>query len=410
MGRSTLTTSGRPDNKVEGICSIDGQNGLIVYAVPNANKPTYKHLEEVKRNLTNGYIENGVELTKHTFVLYGITFASPNTVLGSAAGSTPDRTIYGDGEIVYVFGNTGVYKGRITDEAQITLIQEHGNVSTDFTDNNATVYEYYKLTKSPYLATQGSQTHTDLIGDPANYPTSLKSVLASGKGVGFMNALLTSDSGTTLIPDGVIDTFKVSKKGITFYNAIRSTDSDTNPSAPTWASFTPTSSTVTNALTLTDEPSGNLVLAQYSSGNQPAIPITTPRPIEVVDRDLIASNHHSVYAYNGLTYAGTGKVATGVSIESKYLEDVLQNENKDIADVPKHKSLVLDSTSIVASKALVAQTSNATQVFTQEMVYNVDWGDTDEFDALTNTTTTNLNGDTVQHKVLLKPSSIKLGA
>jgi len=83
-----------------------------------------------------------------------------------------------------------------------------------------------------------------------------------------------------------------------------------------------------------------------------------------------------------------------------------------ISTKPKHTALTLDNQSIVASKALLTQTSNSTQVFTQELDYDStagDFGDDNKFDQLTSGTLTDLNGHTVQTKVLLKPSSIKLG-
>ena len=275
---------------------------------------------------------------------------------------------------------------------------------------------------------------------------------------------------TSLIPDGVIDNFKLSKKFVTMEQGIRTTDS-----GGIYTAFTPTSDSVNNDVTLTNEAIGNVVLITSIVSNQPAIPVSTPKPIEVVDRDLIASNHHSVYAYNGLTYASSGKVATGSSVESKSVEDAVAdshgytdlhqgasapiqkgsrfrfygftstdsksvweyvgsavigswtpNINDGIGDgdivgdwvksyvnmLPKHQPLTLDNQSIVASKALITQTSNATQVFTQKLDYDStagDFGDNNQFDQLTSGTLTDLNGYIVQTKVLLKPSSIYLG-
>jgi hypothetical protein len=390
--------SRRSDSKFYDKTYINGQNGLVIYAVPNANKPTFKMLEEVKRNLVDGYIQNG------TFTEQ-VTQTTTGTV---ATLEVSNGTLYKVGDYVQVYdmtNNTVHGRKRIVSIATNTLTLDSTIVK---------VAGSYLISggKSPYLATQGNSTFTSLLGNPQHYPTSVKSLLTSGKAIGFCSADLVNDSGTTLIPDGVIDTFKVSKKGITFYNAIRSTDSDTNPSAPTWTSFTPTSSTVTNALTLTNEPIGNLVLAQYSSGNQSAVSIATPKSVLVVDRDIIASNSSDVNKYNGLVYAATGKIATGSSVEAKGVDDVVLDENSDIFTTPQHVSLTLDSDSIVASKALVTQTANATQVFTQEMVWdsvNSDWGDSNEFDQLTSGTAINLDGSTIQTKVLLKPSSIKLG-
>ena len=285
---------------------------------------------------------------------------------------------------------------------------------------------------------------------------------------------------TSLIPDGVIDNFKLSKKFVTMEQGIRTTDS-----GGIYTAFTPTSDSVNNDVTLTNEAIGNVVLITSIVSNQPAIPVSTPKPIEVVDRDLIASNHHSVYAYNGLTYASSGKIATGSSFESMVVEDVVISNNKSLelptsaygyggvlsagvaadlkigymyysdgsiidsyvgyyirkgtnysgtptinwnvnndiptlwwyignffTNVPIHNPITLDNQSIVASKVLLTQTSNATQVFTQELDYDStagDFGDDNQFDQLTSGTLTDLNGHSVNTKILLKPSSIKLG-
>ena len=274
---------------------------------------------------------------------------------------------------------------------------------------------------------------------------------------------------TSLIPDGVIDNFKLSKKFVTMEQGILTTDS-----GGIYTAFTPTSDSVNNDVTLTNEAIGNVVLITSIVSNQPAVPVSTPKPIQTVDRNLIASNHYGVNVYNGLTYASSGKVATGSSVEANGVDDVVEihydyiftgveSITTKIGDVikvinasnwstaisnrpfdengifiskrieplltgtefgyepyfdyiedyiPKHNPITLDNQSVVASKALLTQTSNATQIFTQELDYDStagDFGDTNEFDQLTSGTLTDLNGNTVQTKVLLKPSSIKLG-
>ena len=240
-----------------------------------------------------------------------------------------------------------------------------------------------------------------------SYPSKLKVLLSAGKGVG-ITANLVDDGGNSNLPDGTKVTFKLSQKVTNQLQVLKSTDSGV-----TWIPETVTFDNVANTITFGTAPATtDLIMVSNLSANQPAIPVSTPKPIEVVDRDLIASNHHSVYAYNGLTYASSGKIATGSSVESKGVDDVLQDVSKNIFTTPKHTALTLDNQSIVASKALLTQTSNATQVFTQELGYDStagDFGDNNQFNQLTSGTLTDLNGHTVQTKVLLKPSSIKLG-
>ena len=333
------TGNGRPDSKTAEHCCINGQGGLICYAIPNAKTPTYKHQEEVRRNLVDGYIENRSNVITQGFM-------------------------------------------------------------TVYEELTATAKTLWNLTY---------------------------------KAIEVYQVLYTADSGVT------------------------------------WDTQTFTHDSVNNQITLGTARAE--ILVSYKAQNQPAVPVSTPKPIEVVDRDLIASNHHSVYAYNGLTYASSGKIATGNSVETKGIEDVVLNvydyklevgvsvtiqdgktyligngfnnltagsiyilKNSghstptmmtpdatwtnnfyllgSITTTPKHQPLTLDNQSIVASKALIAQASNATQVFIQELDYDStagDLGDNNKFDQLTSGTLTDLNGHTVQTKVLLKPSSIYLG-
>lgn len=133
-------------------------------------------------------------------------------------------------------------------------------------------------------------------------------------------------TGDSLIPNGAIDTFKLDKKATIIHSLVRSTDSDTNPSAPTWASSTPTSSLITNALTLTDEPTGNIVLVSYTSKNNPYIQ-TTPKPVIEVLPKVKASNSHSIYkgALVGNQVSGKIQVGNGANgYESKVLENITE--------------------------------------------------------------------------------------
>jgi len=186
MGRSTSTVSGRPDGKVENICSIDGQNGLITYAIPNSKTPTYKHQEEVKRNLVDGYIENGVELYSG-LQLYSDT-SSATAVLVDI-----DITSALTGSKILFQQLDGSFEVReiATEPYYIEGSGYRTDVSIPYT--RLIWQTIIIITKSPYLATMGTHTHTSIIGDPANYPSSMKSVLASGRGIGFMDALLVGE-------------------------------------------------------------------------------------------------------------------------------------------------------------------------------------------------------------------------
>ena len=500
INKESTVWLGRPDLKFYDKTYIEGQGGLVCFAIPNALTPTYKHQEEVRRNLVNGYIENGVEY-KVPYYLGSITVTQEYNTTGGylTVDTVGDNSQFGSvGDYVMIAGDNGkllvieiltvgvmlesdnrffIWADSVTygSRAKISTGKCIGtfNNGSDITSNFpvGTKLFVYSANKSPYLATQGNQTHTDLIGDPApynssdatyvsptstsvtdmptntlvwdnatgkmykaivgtndldanglpvpaftdttawveakkGYPQELRSLLASGKGVGFINPLLVGQDGSDYI-DASNKTLINSKKKISQFQGLYSLNAGSS-----WSLNSLSPDLITNSNRFGGGFSNASIFVTYQSQNQSAVPISIPKPIQTVDRDLIATNHNNVYAYNGLTYAASGKVATGSSVESKGVDDALQDVSKNIFTTPKHTALILDNQSIVASKALLTQTSNATQVFTQELDYDStagDFGDDNQFDQLTSGTLTDLNGHTVQTKILLKPSSIKLG-
>lgn len=128
----------------------------------------------------------------------------------------------------------------------------------------------------------------DIIGNPANYPLAW-----SVSGI-YGNMLIVAEDGTSLLPDGTKDTFKLSRKAnATPLLCLRSTDS-----GATWTSFTPTFSTVTNAITLTDEPATNLVMVYYQTHTSMAVPTVNSEVLEI--GDVFASNYIANYIINSL--------------------------------------------------------------------------------------------------------------
>jgi len=246
---------------------------------------------------------------------------------------------------------------------------------------------------------------------------------------------------TSLIPDGTSKDYKFSKKIINDeLGQVYSDDSGDTLTSGTYAI-----SYVANGFT-GSIPSTRFGMYSYQAQNQPAIQIESPKPIQTVDRDLIATNHHSVYGYNGLTYSASGKVATGGSVEANGVDDLTigvadwvfdtigetvgvgktgdtifwkvqgthptdpfikgcvyvrtgggwnANDWRDTSDweligftstTPNHKIINLDNQSITASKALISQTSEGTQVFTQEISSGWDGTSTFEDDTTTGLT------------------------
>lgn len=141
-------------------------------------------------------------------------------------------------------------------------------------------------------------TVVDIIGNPANYPLAWT---ASGV---YGNMLIVAEDGTSLLPDGTLDNFKLSRKAnATPLLCLRSTDSGV-----TWTSFAPTFSTTTNAITLTDEPANNLVQVFYQTHTDMAVPAVNSEVLEI--GDTFESSTH--YSNLGGNLCGTllNKVAT----------------------------------------------------------------------------------------------------
>ena len=118
----------------------------------------------------------------------------------------------------------------------------------------------------------------DIIGSPSNYPQSWKDAMLSGSRI-YGTPLIVAEDGTSLLPDGTLDSFKLSRKAnATPLLCLRSTDNGV-----TWTSFTPTFSTTTNTITLTDEPAANLVMVYYQTHTSMAVPIANSEVLEIGD-------------------------------------------------------------------------------------------------------------------------------
>lgn len=142
-------------------------------------------------------------------------------------------------------------------------------------------------------------TVVDIIGSPANYPLAWT---ASGV---YGNMLIIAEDGTSLLPNGTLDTFKLSRKAnATPLLCLRSADN-----GATWTSFTPTFSAITNAITLTDEPTTNLVMVYYQTYTSMAVPVVNREVLEI--GNVYACNGHP-HSYLLDTLIGKSGIVTGV--------------------------------------------------------------------------------------------------
>jgi hypothetical protein len=186
---------------------------------------------------------------------------------------------------------------------------------------------FWKTKQNTHLS-QGTRLHTDIIGDPANYPSSKTDRLAEGKPLIGQYPLLVDDSGNSLIPDGNVLTPKLSSKAplIALENKIIYSDD----SGATYSLLTGrTNSVIDNTLNVGGA-SGALSLASYTAQN--TTPQSDPKQVIDVEPKVISTNSHSIYKGSAIGNC-IGKVLVGNGsngYESKYLEnsEVLQAQHK----------------------------------------------------------------------------------
>ena len=242
--------------------------------------------------------------------------------------------------------------------------------------------------------------HCDIIGNPTNYPTAWKQ-----SGV-FGTPLIVAEDGTSLLPNGVLNTFKLSRKAnATPLLCLRSTDNGT-----TWTSFTPTFSATTNAITLTNEPAGNIVLVYYQTKTTMATPTVNS---EVLDLGEVWAGN-SQYTTSGGAIVGTllNKVSTGSLAPVALFNGKITGfkffsapiEKLDIVSEYKPAHINIPSLGTTASPTVkvfpyltrLNGKAYLNLVF-KEMKHNgTSWGDSSKFEIVDNvSTTTDLNAQTV---------------
>ena len=242
--------------------------------------------------------------------------------------------------------------------------------------------------------------HCDIIGNPTNYPTAWKE-----SGV-FGTPLIVAEDGTSLLPNGTLDSFKLSRKAnATPLLCLRSTDN-----GATWVSFTPVFSATSNTLTLTDEPAGNIVLVYYQTKTSMAAPVANSEVLEL--GEVWAGN--SQYTTSGGAIVGTllNKVSTGSLTPVALFNGKITNfkfynapiEKLDIVSEykPAHSNIPsLGTTASPAVKVLPYLTRLNGKAYLnlvfKEMKHNgTSWGDDSKFNIVDNvSTTTDNNAQTV---------------
>ena len=229
--------------------------------------------------------------------------------------------------------------------------------------------------------------HCDIIGNPANYPTAWKESGVSG------TPLIVAENGTSLLPNGTLDTFKLSRKANTTpLLCLRSTDS-----GATWTSFTPTFSTTTNAITLTDEPAANLVMVYYQTHTSMAVPVVNSEVLAV--GDVNSKSDYTPSWGSHLVSSIIGKVPTAttnpttVGSKLNYVTPNLASFSTSSTYSPTHSSVIPVNTTSPTVKVFPYLTRLNGKAYLnlvfKEMKYNgTSWGDDSKFNIVDNVSTT----------------------
>ena len=253
----------------------------------------------------------------------------------------------------------------------------------------------------------------DIIGSPSNYPQSWKDAMLSGSRI-YGTPLIVAEDGTSLLPDGAKDSFKLSrpiKTGTSILLALRSTDNGV-----TWASFTPTFSTTTNAITLTAEPTANLVMVYYQTHTSMAVPVTNSEIIEygkVLGTDGLSNSHFISTLIGKVPTANTAPyLQDGYNVNSYRIDSSTIKWSTTSTEIPTHTALSLagGAVGIPAVKVLPYLTRTNGKAYLnlvfKEMKHNgTSWGDDNKFNIVDNVSTTTDNNAQV---VLIGQKTVEL--
>ena len=239
--------------------------------------------------------------------------------------------------------------------------------------------------------------HCDIIGNVTNYPTAWKQ-----SGV-FGTPLIVAEDGTSLLPDGTLDTFKLSRKAnATPLLCLRSTDSGV-----TWTSFTPTFSTTTNEITLTNEPAANLVMVYYQTHTSMAVPVTNSEVLEygkVLGTNGLANAHLVSTLIGKVPTANTAPyLQMGYDINAYRIDTSTIKWSTTATEVPTHSALSLagDASGVATVKVFPYLTRLNGKAYLnlvfKEMKHNgTSLGDDNKFNIVDNVSTaTDTNAATV---------------
>lgn len=382
------TVSGRPD----GLFYDQVHEGDITDL-----RNSSKKVEDYNRLITREFNKliagtiRGFEGEKYTEITTQTTTGTVATV------QVKNGTRYKRGAVIYIYDLTASsVKGRF--------------VVISISTNTLTVDTAFAKLANSYMISGASSTRTksntllacDVIGSPANYPSIWKTNEVT------FTTLHTAEDGTSLLPDGTRDTFKLSRDAnATPLLCLRSTDN-----GATWVSFTPTFSTTTNEITLTDEPASNLVIVYYQTKTTMAT--STVNSSVLAFGDILTTQSSGAFMNTLINKSNTviGEVVLYTSKIVQFVEKPLLAASGILEGQmlrqnyygynPSHSAITLyHNTNIPTVKVFPYLTrlngkAYLTLVF-KEMKHNgTSWGDDNKFNIVDNvSTTTDLNAQTV---------------
>ena len=350
-----IEITGRPDLRYYDKVYLASQGGIAPSALPYAGKLEDIMFDKaVQSDIAGGSgLQEGVEIAFYGDFVSNLSSSQSTALDGTprsriqsnidAFGIGTNKILYAniDFSRCYIEADSGRYYSAYaiqTDNTPNTTIwlyrdDVHNGGTND--DYSVDTYNIIRMDKQPALLTRKSATHTDIIGDPANYPSDWLSHLASGKSIGFANALLVDDSGNEIDVDLNTLSWKLSKKSKLVSSVTRQKDDNS------WENVSATLNSINNK---TVESLGlyaarKPMLIPYTAANQTA-PQTDPQKVVKAYPQTIASNSHSIYKGGLLTNACTGKVSVGNGtngLESRVLENVIVGTYDymiQIGDVP----------------------------------------------------------------------------
>ena len=399
------TTSGRPDgifyDQVAENSILDLRNSSK--KVEDYNRLINREFNKLVAGTTRGK-EGEFEISKNNVSITETSQSGLNVYMSlSSLGITQAEWVRGAVDVWFKFlslpNSNGSYqisnwykvaKSAISTASALLIAPNSITTSTTYTAEII-------VSKSSTRTKSNTLLHCDIIGNPTNYPTAWKQ-----SGV-FGTPLIMGEDGTSLLPDDTLDSFKLSRKAnATPLLCLRSTDSGT-----TWTSFTPTFSTTTNAITLTDEPANNLVMVYYQTHTSMAVRVVNSEVLEygkVIGTNGLANAHLVSTLIGKVPTANTAPyLQMGYDVNAYRIDASTLKFSTTATEIPVHSALSLGggASGVATVKVLPYLTRLNGKAYLnlvfKEMKHNgTSWGDDNKFNIEGNvSTTTDLNAQTV---------------